>query len=478
MKKNVRCIAFLTGISLISTYAQAQPWNGFQNGNADTVITSSWKNGKWEKNTRTYYSYNGDCSPQMFVTQGREKDTWKNLAQTAYTYYPSKKVKQEESSVWTGTAWLAISRITYIYNAALLTTEELEQYRGATWSKENQHLYTYDANGYLIKDLFKNWDPVSKEYFNVSQTDYKNNAAGISVTERTQEWEDDEWLNEDSTSYTFYDMNRYKMSVSFDWENDKWVNAEKTTGTYENNLLMTVVSEEWDDNEWVNSLKMTFTYDSKNRVKTVTNQEWDADTETWQNDALIEYSYTTGCTVLPLTLLDFTAESVAGAVALSWQTSNEVNTSGFNVQRSEDGISFSTIGNVKSAGGAILNQYAFKDCPEYSLPGVLYYRLEMVDFDGKSSLSKVVKVVSVNERKVAIFPNPVNDQLIFIHDQDIEGASIIISAPNGKTVLRKVIGNIPGMSRSKLDVSTLSEGVYIMKLIGKNFTTAQKFVKR
>ena len=44
---------------------------------------------------------------------------------------------------------------------------------------------------------------------------------------------------------------------------------------------------------------------------------------------------------LPLTLLNFTAIKQHNTVQLHWQTTNEVNTSYFNIQRSTDAMHFS-----------------------------------------------------------------------------------------------------------------------------------------
>jgi hypothetical protein len=95
-----------------------------------------------------------------------------------------------------------------------------------------------------------------------------------------------------------------------------------------------------------------------------------------------------GVTLLPVTWVNFTAKVQQRNVVLDWTTSNELNNESFLVQRSGDGKTFETIGKVKGAGTTTrLSNYQFIDTRP--MVGVSYYRLQQIDIDGKSSLSKV-----------------------------------------------------------------------------------------
>lgn len=73
-------------------------------------------------------------------------------------------------------------------------------------------------------------------------------------------------------------------------------------------------------------------------------------------------------------------------VALQWETGAEANQRFFDIQRSGDGISFQKIGQKPATGSG--SPYTFTDLRP--LAGTNYYRLQQMDFDGKSSFSKTV----------------------------------------------------------------------------------------
>ncbi len=64
-----------------------------------------------------------------------------------------------------------------------------------------------------------------------------------------------------------------------------------------------------------------------------------------------------------------------GLITNTWQTTNEINVSHFNIQRSTNGKDFTTIGKVV-AQNKITNEYTFLDSPPLEGLGVVYYRIE------------------------------------------------------------------------------------------------------
>ncbi|MCX6208824.1 MAG: pectinesterase family protein, partial [Bacteroidetes bacterium] len=87
-----------------------------------------------------------------------------------------------------------------------------------------------------------------------------------------------------------------------------------------------------------------------------------------------------------------------------WSTSNEINVSHFNIQRSSNGKDFITIGKVKANNNSN-NEYSFID--NNAVDGKSYYRVIAVDKDGKTTLSET-KLLSINSKlsTINIYPNP------------------------------------------------------------------------
>jgi hypothetical protein len=91
---------------------------------------------------------------------------------------------------------------------------------------------------------------------------------------------------------------------------------------------------------------------------------------------------------LPVQLVSFAARWSGSKALLEWATASELNSDYFAVERSSNGNTFSTLGQVASAGtSAKPVRYSFTDANP--LPEAAYYRLRQVDRDGTSTYSPV-----------------------------------------------------------------------------------------
>jgi Secretion system C-terminal sorting domain len=108
--------------------------------------------------------------------------------------------------------------------------------------------------------------------------------------------------------------------------------------------------------------------------------------------------------LLPLNLLSFVGEARENTAFLQWQTSNEVNTAYFLIERSQDGRNFSPVGKQDARGNfAGVSSYNFTD--QTPLEGTNYYRLKQVDLDGKFAYSPTLSLTFAGE-SMLLFPNP------------------------------------------------------------------------
>ena len=117
--------------------------------------------------------------------------------------------------------------------------------------------------------------------------------------------------------------------------------------------------------------------------------------------------------VLPIILSGFAASiSNNQAVDISWQAQEETNAAYFTIERSGDGSNWKAITTIRAKGNsAVTSYYSYTDATP--LPGINYYRLQMVDLDGKKVSSEVIYAEAPSvEQTVSIYPNPVTG-LIF-----------------------------------------------------------------
>ncbi len=171
---------------------------------------------------------------------------------------------------------------------------------------------------------------------------------------------------------------------------------------------------------------------------------------------------------LPLRLLSFSATAIGGCNKLQWLTANEINTKEFIIEKSTDGITFNTIA-VKTATGSINNFYQYDDCSIYS--GTQFYRLKMIDNDGRFSYSTVVKLTNKQNISVSIHPNPAKDFVTLnISNTFLLNTTMSIVDAKGAIMLQKKITNL----NTNLNINGFAKGMYLLRFVDG---TSVKIVK-
>lgn len=179
---------------------------------------------------------------------------------------------------------------------------------------------------------------------------------------------------------------------------------------------------------------------------------------------------------LPLDFLSFTAKSDAlgKSANLNWQTTNEVNTKEFIVEKRTATTEFTAIGTKASNNVAGVHNYSFTD--NNTFPGVAYYRLKQVDNDGVFKYSQVVSADIKSNLSFNIYPNPTIDKLNVVHESALASSTIKVLNLNGKTLIENAVNT--GATTTDINVSGLSSGSYILLYEGVNQQNALKFIKK
>ncbi|MEO7310744.1 MAG: T9SS type A sorting domain-containing protein [Chitinophagaceae bacterium] len=180
------------------------------------------------------------------------------------------------------------------------------------------------------------------------------------------------------------------------------------------------------------------------------------------------------CSALPLQLLSFDAILNGSAVKATWQTDNEVNTREFEVDRSVNGRDFVSVGIVASKNTSGLNSYSFTDVNPAA--GINWYRLKMIDKDGKFTLSRTVTVNGKNSVGLRTFPNPVVNTLSVAHPRAVSGAVIKIVAADGR--MTQSVNCSIGANSTLLTLSSLPSGNYLVIMQNGTERMVTKFVKQ
>ncbi|MEJ7627195.1 MAG: T9SS type A sorting domain-containing protein [Ferruginibacter sp.] len=170
---------------------------------------------------------------------------------------------------------------------------------------------------------------------------------------------------------------------------------------------------------------------------------------------------------LPLRLLSFTAGKCNNNVCLQWKTADEINVSYFEIERSEDGITFEKI-KVQSAQNTTIATYNTID--KDVLTGIVYYRLRSVDLDGKFSFSKIVKLDFSKQFTVQISPNPATNRIYIQGAENFKQIEIV-------DVNGRVIKKLGSSADNYYNVQFLPSGLYWIKLYGAGDVQTHKLIK-
>jgi hypothetical protein len=166
----------------------------------------------------------------------------------------------------------------------------------------------------------------------------------------------------------------------------------------------------------------------------------------------------TGCLVaLPIELLFFDGRIEDGKAVLDWVTMSETNNCRFYVERSVDGVNYSTAGIVNGAVNST-TQLSYQLVDPAILPGqVYYYRLRQEDCDGHDSYSSVVSLEYSleNEDPEFIASNSGNGDVQLMNVDRI--SEITVYAASGQQVKKS-------RRESGIDLSGLSPGIFLVKI--------------
>ncbi|MES2776469.1 MAG: T9SS type A sorting domain-containing protein [Bacteroidota bacterium] len=194
------------------------------------------------------------------------------------------------------------------------------------------------------------------------------------------------------------------------------------------------------------------------------------------NSTTADFVLSASSLILPLNVVEFTASKTNNGNLVSWTTSNEVNVQSIVLERSADGRSFSQLASF-IAGSA---SYTFTDATP--LNGANYYRLKIVDKNGTFKLSKVVAVMKGGKGAAitGIYPTITTGGLtLSVAAAATQKLQLIFTDLQGRIAAVKNISVTTGNNTLNLDISTVSNGMYLVKVLqNDNEATSFKIIKQ
>jgi hypothetical protein len=144
--------------------------------------------------------------------------------------------------------------------------------------------------------------------------------------------------------------------------------------------------------------------------------------------------------LLPVTLLQFNGNLDNGSVKLNWVVANEVRMSHYTVERSVDGVTYTSVGEVKALGNQVTTSYSLTDKVADLKATTVYYRLVQVGNDNSKKLSNVItfKLQSNTVTRMSVYPNPAKTFFVVKVNAQKEGnATIKVLDVAGRVVMQQ-----------------------------------------
>ena len=179
----------------------------------------------------------------------------------------------------------------------------------------------------------------------------------------------------------------------------------------------------------------------------------------------LEATGTSLATVVPVTLQPLSVQKQGKAALLKWSTLTEQNSKEFQLQKSSNGIDFLDLATVAARGNTTnIANYNFIDNASFKKWN--YYRLKVVDKDGKFIWSNMVKLNFEDlAANFSIYPNPSKNiiTITYLSTQKRIAACSITDA-HGKLVNSFFMNLNAGTNSMETNIAHLSAGNYFLKI--------------
>ena len=199
----------------------------------------------------------------------------------------------------------------------------------------------------------------------------------------------------------------------------------------------------------------------------------------WSSDDINAYDLSPGGTsftgsnpifslwALPVHLVAFTGSITSLGHQLNWEVQNEEHFDHYEIESSADARTYRNIGRVTADNK---EHYSFLYTGQAASRS--YYRLKMVDADGRNNYSKVIVLLNPGDgRNILLYPNPVSSTLNISSGNSIRDIRLLDET--GRQLLHRVVNG----NTITVDIRHLPPGLYLVQMNTGDRIVTEKIVK-
>lgn len=176
--------------------------------------------------------------------------------------------------------------------------------------------------------------------------------------------------------------------------------------------------------------------------------------------------------ILPVSFINFEAKKESSGTRLIWNIERQQNVVRYEVQKSTDGILFTSIGSVTATAQ---NSYSFIDA---QIAPKNFYRIKSIDLDGRYQYSSVVQYSEGRSSiTFAVLPTVVHNEVVVQHNTASQKSRITILSADGRIV--KTVLPALGLQQTTINLATQKAGAYIIRFEdGTGAVESKKIIKQ
>lgn len=181
-----------------------------------------------------------------------------------------------------------------------------------------------------------------------------------------------------------------------------------------------------------------------------------------------------GLMLLPISFSAFTGTIVNSSAMLDWQIGDNANLNYFDIERSVDGTSFTTINKVTGNSGSFTS-YTYTDNVLPRQSAVVYYRVKSVELSGAIKYSSIIKLTIEKNGGLQINTIISGSQINAQVTADVAGsAKIVVTTFDGKTIYQQNTSLTKGTQSIKIN-NNFTPGIYALSFMQNGKLVSRQF---
>jgi len=183
---------------------------------------------------------------------------------------------------------------------------------------------------------------------------------------------------------------------------------------------------------------------------------------------------------LPVTFTTVTATRNADkTIAVQWKVEQEVNISGYEVERSSNGSNFTSLYNRGAVGNNNSSAtYDFIDGLPFAADN--FYRIKATSINGQIQYSNIVKLGgNKGSSLISVYPNPVeNKKLQLRFEEQTKGKyQVQLISVNGQVMFNKTLVVLSAVQAESIELPfNMAAGNYQLKVTAPNGNSTQQSI--